>query len=115
MNDGRASAMSPDRTEALALPDPELRWDGARLRPWNIRDATELVAAWNDPTIAEFNPVPEHATNPHCREMDRRLRRAPSETIGDRFGHRCPGGCSSNWVWLARSDSPVSTLVAAPS
>jgi RimJ/RimL family protein N-acetyltransferase len=42
-----------DRTESHA---------GYRIRPWNHQDAAELVAAWNDPEIARWNPVPSSAT-----------------------------------------------------
>jgi RimJ/RimL family protein N-acetyltransferase len=32
--------------------------NGYRIRPWNDQDATVLVDAWNDPEIAQWNPVP---------------------------------------------------------
>ena len=32
--------------------------DGVSVRPWSLDDATTLVAAWNDPVIARWNPVP---------------------------------------------------------
>lgn len=36
--------------------------NGFMLRPWNVEWAQTLVAAWNDPTIAEWNPVPPEPT-----------------------------------------------------
>lgn len=35
---------------------------GFALRPWNVRWAPALVHAWNDPVIAEWNPVPPDPT-----------------------------------------------------
>lgn len=35
-----------------------VRFDGGLLRPWRTPDATQLVAAWNDPDIARWNQVP---------------------------------------------------------
>ncbi|MFT7476663.1 MAG: RimJ/RimL family protein N-acetyltransferase [Verrucomicrobiales bacterium] len=47
-----------DRTDPYA---------GYRIRPWNHQDATVLVAAWNDPEIARWNPVPS-SPNLHLAE-----------------------------------------------
>lgn len=35
---------------------------GFALQPWNVEWADTLVAAWNDPAIAEWNPVPPEPT-----------------------------------------------------
>ena len=43
---------------SLRLPVPELRWPGGRLRPWRGDDAESLVAAWTDPEVGRWNPVP---------------------------------------------------------
>lgn len=36
--------------------------DGFALRPWNVEWAHTLVAAWTDPAIAQWNPVPPEPT-----------------------------------------------------
>ena len=36
--------------------------DGYMLRPWRVGDAPSLVAAWADPEIARWNPVPPDAS-----------------------------------------------------
>jgi len=35
---------------------------GVALRPWRVADAEVLVAAWTDPEIARWNPVPPDPT-----------------------------------------------------
>lgn len=35
-----------------------VRFEGGLLRPWRASDATQLVEAWNDPDIAQWNQVP---------------------------------------------------------
>lgn len=35
---------------------------GGELRPWRPSDADRLVEAWNDPSIAAWNPVPPEPT-----------------------------------------------------
>jgi RimJ/RimL family protein N-acetyltransferase len=47
------------------LPSPEAPLpiaDGAELRPWRLRDAAALVAAWRDPDIARWTAVPSVVT-----------------------------------------------------
>lgn len=44
---------------ALEPPDPPLAVDELELRPWRPPDAAALVAAWHDPEVMRWSPVPE--------------------------------------------------------
>lgn len=46
---------------SVPLPDPPLTEGGVALRPWDLADAPELVAAWADPDIARWTGVPDRA------------------------------------------------------
>lgn len=46
----------------LSLPTTPLRFAGGSLRAWHADDAPDLVAAWQDETIARFNAVPPEPT-----------------------------------------------------
>ena len=45
----------------LPLPEPTLAGMRCLLRPWELRDAATLVAAWSDPEVRRWLPVPDHA------------------------------------------------------
>lgn len=57
---GRPESASP-RTLAAVCARIDDR-EGFALRPWNVEWADTLVAAWNDPAIAQWNPVPPEPT-----------------------------------------------------
>jgi len=44
----------------LPLPEPTLAGVRCFLRPWEVRDASTLVAAWSDPEVRRWLPVPDH-------------------------------------------------------
>ena len=44
----------------LPLPEPTLAGMRCLLRPWELRDAATLVAAWSDPEVRRWLPVPDH-------------------------------------------------------
>lgn len=50
---------SGSRKNPLLPPDPALTDGTVALRPWELRDASSLAAAWNDPDIMQFSAVPE--------------------------------------------------------
>ena len=45
----------------LPLPEPTLAGMRCLLRPWELGDAATLAAAWSDPEIRRWLPVPDHA------------------------------------------------------
>ena len=45
----------------LPLPEPTLAGMRCLLRPWEVGDAATLAAAWSDPEIRRWLPVPDHA------------------------------------------------------
>ena len=45
----------------LPLPEPTLAGMRCLLRPWELGDAATLAAAWSDPEVRRWLPVPDHA------------------------------------------------------
>ena len=45
----------------LPLPEPTLAGMRCLLRPWELGDAATLAAAWSDPEVRRWQPVPDHA------------------------------------------------------
>ena len=45
----------------LPLPEPTLAGMRCLLRPWEVGDAATLAAAWSDPEVRRWQPVPDHA------------------------------------------------------
>ena len=45
----------------LPLPEPTLAGMRCLLRPWEVGDAATLAAAWSDPEVRRWLPVPDHA------------------------------------------------------
>ena len=45
----------------LPLPEPTLAGTRCLLRPWQVGDAETLAAAWSDPEVRRWLPVPEPA------------------------------------------------------
>ena len=42
----------------LPLPEPTLAGMRCLLRPWELRDAATLVAAWSDPEVRRWTSCP---------------------------------------------------------
>ena len=51
----------PRRVMRLPLPEPTLAWMRCLLRLWEVGDAATLAAAWSDPELRHWLPVPDHA------------------------------------------------------
>jgi RimJ/RimL family protein N-acetyltransferase len=75
------------------LPDPPLTDGVVLLRPWRVQDAPMLSAAWHDPEIRRWLPVPAHADpvvaarwiarTPSLRAAGRSLDLVVSDPSGD--------------------------------
>ena len=50
------------------------------IRPWRLEDASALLAAWTDPEIARWNPVP---SEPTLEQAEHWIRGASQQTASD--------------------------------
>ena len=97
----------------LPLPEPTLAGMRCLLRPWELRDAATLVAAWSDPEVRRWLPVPDHADRAAAAdwiagEADRRRAGLALDLVAVEPGRGVLGGPDADPVGRPGNGSDVS-------